>query len=116
PELSSRISRLRALGFRLAVDDIGAGYSGLTSFADLTPEIVKIDMGLVRDIHLNSARQRTVRALCNLCHEVNCLVIGEGVETREEYECLTSLVCDLLLGFLLGRPHADLPFNPRGGT
>src|SRR5262249_7556785 len=109
PELSLRIARLRELGFRLAVDDIGAGYSGLTSFADLMPEIVKIDMALVRDIHLSTVRQRTVRALCNLCHEVSCLVIGEGVETNEERECLVALGCDLLQGFLLGRPRADLP-------
>jgi EAL domain-containing protein (putative c-di-GMP-specific phosphodiesterase class I) len=108
-ELSWRISRLRELGFRIAVDDIGAGYSGLTSFTDLMPEIVKIDMALVRGIHLSEVKQRTVRALCNLCHEVGCLVIGEGVETNEERECLAELGCDLLQGFLLGRPHADLP-------
>jgi EAL domain-containing protein (putative c-di-GMP-specific phosphodiesterase class I) len=108
-ELSSRIAHLRELGFRLAVDDIGAGYSGLTSFTDLMPEIVKIDMALVRDIHLNVHKQRTVKALCNLCHEVSCLVIGEGVETAEERDCLTELGCDLLQGYLLGRPRADLP-------
>jgi EAL domain-containing protein (putative c-di-GMP-specific phosphodiesterase class I) len=108
-ELSACISSLRALGFRLAVDDIGAGYSGLTSFADLTPEIVKIDMALVRNIHLSSHRQKTVKALCNLCHEVDCLIIGEGVETDEERACLIGLDCDLLQGYLLGRPQPVLP-------
>jgi EAL domain-containing protein (putative c-di-GMP-specific phosphodiesterase class I)/ActR/RegA family two-component response regulator len=108
-ELSPRISHLRALGFRIAVDDIGAGYSGLTSFADLMPEIVKIDMALVRNIHLSTHRQRTVKALCNLCHDVGCLVIGEGVETDGERDCLEELGCDLLQGYLLGRPHAALP-------
>lgn len=107
--LSMCIARLRALGFRLAVDDIGAGYSGLTSFADLTPEIVKIDMALVRNIHLSLLRQKTVKALCNLCHEVDCLVIGEGVETEEERDCLIGLGCDLLQGFLIGRPQPALP-------
>ncbi len=108
-ELSPCLSRLRTLGFRLAVDDIGAGYSGLTSFADLTPEIVKIDMALVRNIHLSLLRQKTVRALCNLCHEVDCMVIGEGVETQEERECLIALGCDLLQGYLIGRPQPALP-------
>jgi len=104
PELSARLARLRALGFRLAVDDIGAGYSGLTSFAELTPEIVKLDMALVRDVHRNPVKQRTIGALCRLCHEVGCQVVGEGVETLEEHECLVALGCDFLQGYLLGRP------------
>ncbi|HEX7702767.1 MAG TPA: response regulator, partial [Kofleriaceae bacterium] len=60
PKLTERIATLRELGFRLAIDDIGAGYSGLTSFTDLTPEIVKIDMSLVRSIHTSTVKQRTV--------------------------------------------------------
>jgi EAL domain-containing protein (putative c-di-GMP-specific phosphodiesterase class I)/anti-sigma regulatory factor (Ser/Thr protein kinase)/CheY-like chemotaxis protein len=104
PELSARLAQLRALGFRLAVDDIGAGYSGLTSFTELTPEIVKIDMSLVRDVHHSAVKQKTIVALCRLCHEVGCQVVGEGVETLEEHECLVALGCDLLQGFLLGRP------------
>jgi two-component system cell cycle sensor histidine kinase/response regulator CckA len=109
PQLTSRLARLRALGFRIAVDDIGAGYSGLTSFTELTPEIVKIDMSLVRNVHLSAVKQRTISALCNLCHEVGCTVVGEGVETLEERDCLITLGCDLLQGYLLGRPVRELP-------
>ncbi len=105
--LSERVQRLRALGFRLAVDDIGAGYSGLTSFTELTPEVVKLDMSLVRDIHLSALKQRTVSALCKLCHDVGCIVVGEGVETLDERECLVSVGCDLLQGYLIGRPSRD---------
>jgi EAL domain-containing protein (putative c-di-GMP-specific phosphodiesterase class I) len=108
-ELTARLAKLRKLGFRLAVDDIGAGYSGLTSFTDLMPEIVKIDMSLVRDVHLSALKQRTIAALCKLCHEVDCKVVGEGVETIDERECLVGLGCDLLQGYLLGRPSRDLP-------
>jgi EAL domain-containing protein (putative c-di-GMP-specific phosphodiesterase class I) len=104
PELTARLSRLRQLGFRIAIDDIGAGYSGLTSFTELTPEIVKIDMALVRDVHRSVLKQRTIAALCKLCHEVGCLVVGEGVETVDERDCLVGLGCDLLQGYLLGRP------------
>jgi len=107
--LTDRLARLRELGFRLAVDDIGAGYSGLTSFADLTPEIVKIDMSLVRAVHTSTLKQHTIRALCSLCHEVGTLVVGEGVETTDERDCLIALGCDLLQGYLLGRPSPDLP-------
>ncbi|HEY1550181.1 MAG TPA: EAL domain-containing protein, partial [Kofleriaceae bacterium] len=101
PLLASRLERLRQLGFRLAVDDIGAGYSGLTSFTDLMPEIVKIDMSLVRSIHTNTVKQRTVAALCALCHETGTLVVGEGVETAEERQTLLELGCDLLQGYLI---------------
>jgi len=102
---------LRKLGFRLAVDDIGAGYSGLTSFTELVPEVVKIDMSLVRDIDKSALKQRIVATLCRLCREVGCLVVGEGVETADERDCLVRLGCDLLQGYLLGRPERTLPPN-----
>ena len=105
--LNERIARLRQLGFRLAVDDIGAGYSGLTSFTQLMPEIVKIDMSLVRDVHKSVLKQRTIGALCRLCRDVGTLVVGEGVETLEEREALVELGCDLLQGYLLGRPSRE---------
>ena len=108
-QLVERVARLRALGFRLAVDDIGAGYSGLTTFAELTPEIVKIDMSLVRGIDTHSLKQRTIRALCQLCHDAGVLVVGEGVETERERDVLVELGCDLLQGYLLGRPARALP-------
>ncbi|MGE0868457.1 MAG: EAL domain-containing protein [Kofleriaceae bacterium] len=109
PKIAERIARLRAMGFRLAVDDIGAGYSGLSSFTELTPEIVKIDMSLVRDVHKSALKQRTIGALCRLCKEVGTLVVGEGVETPEERDTLVGLGCDLLQGYLIGRPQRELP-------
>jgi PAS domain S-box-containing protein len=107
--IADRVAKLRTLGFRIAVDDIGAGYSGLTSFTELTPEIVKLDMMLVRDIHLSALKQRTVAALCTLCHEFGGLVVGEGVETLDERDCLVTLGCDLLQGYLIGRPARLTP-------
>jgi PAS domain S-box-containing protein len=109
PLLRERIARIRQLGFRIAVDDIGAGYSGLTSFTELTPEVVKIDMSLVRDVHQSALKQRTIGALCRLCHEVGTLVVGEGVETFEERDTLVGLGCDLLQGYLIARPKRELP-------
>jgi two-component system, cell cycle sensor histidine kinase and response regulator CckA len=109
PIRTERIARLRELGFRLAVDDIGAGYSGLTSFTQLTPEVVKIDMSLVRDVHKSALKQRTIGALCRLCRDVGTLVVGEGVETPDERVALVDLGCDLLQGYLVGRPSRDLP-------
>jgi EAL domain-containing protein (putative c-di-GMP-specific phosphodiesterase class I) len=114
PGLVTRLARLRELGFRIAIDDLGAGYSGLTSFTQLTPEVVKIDMSLIRGVEVSSLKQRTISALCNLCHDVGCVVVGEGVETIAERDCLSALGCDLLQGYLLGRPARDLPgLEPR---
>ena len=109
PLLADRIAQMRRLGFRLALDDIGAGYSGLTSFTELTPEVVKIDMSLVRDVHKSALKQRTIGALCRLCHEVGTLVVGEGVETLEERDALAGLGCDLLQGYFIGRPARHMP-------
>jgi EAL domain-containing protein (putative c-di-GMP-specific phosphodiesterase class I) len=113
PDLVTRLARLRALGFRIAIDDIGAGYSGLTSFTELMPEVVKIDMSLIRDVHASTLKQRTVSALCDLCHDVGCVVVAEGIETDNERDCLVALGCDLLQGFLLGRPDRELPTMER---
>jgi len=107
--LAERVARLRELGYRLAVDDIGAGYSGLTSFAELVPEVVKIDMSLVRGVHLSTLRQRTIAAICRLCRESGTLVVCEGVGSLEERDCVVSLGCDLLQGFLFGKPTRELP-------
>jgi PAS domain S-box-containing protein len=109
PALTDRITQLRELGFRLAVDDIGAGYSGLTSFTQLNPEVMKIDMSLVRDVHRSVLKQRTIGALCSLCKDVGTLVVAEGVETIHERDALVELGCDFLQGYLLGRPSRDLP-------
>src|SRR5690606_38585822 len=62
-ELEARIHALRQLGFRIAVDDLGAGYAGLATFAQLSPEIVKLDMSLVREIDKNVAKRKTVTAM-----------------------------------------------------
>jgi two-component system cell cycle sensor histidine kinase/response regulator CckA len=108
PDLVARLARLREMGYRLAVDDIGAGYSGLTSFTDLMPEIVKIDMSLVREVHLSALKQRTIQSISSLCHDVGTLVVAEGIETPLERECLATLGCDLLQGYLFGRPTRDI--------
>jgi EAL domain-containing protein (putative c-di-GMP-specific phosphodiesterase class I)/ActR/RegA family two-component response regulator len=107
--LEERLTGLRALGFRFAIDDIGAGYSGLTSFAEVAPEVVKIDMALVRNVHKSEIRQRTIRSLSTLCHDCGSLVVGEGVETAEERDCLEELGCDLLQGYFFARPARELP-------
>lgn len=109
PDLRGRIKVLREMGFRLALDDLGAGYAGLTSFASLEPEIVKIDMSLVRGIESDAVKRRLVASLVELCRDLGTLVVAEGIETEPERSAITDLGCDLLQGHLLGRP---VPLDP----
>lgn len=109
PDVEHRISRLRAMGFRIAIDDIGAGYSGLNSFTMLHPDLIKLDMALVRGIDRDPVKRRLAGLLIQLCKDLGIGVVGEGVETVAERDTLLQLGCDLLQGFLFGRPGA--PFQ-----
>jgi EAL domain-containing protein (putative c-di-GMP-specific phosphodiesterase class I)/CheY-like chemotaxis protein len=112
-DLRERVGRLRAIGFRIALDDLGAGYAGLTSFTQLEPEFVKLDMDLIRDIHKQEMKRKIVRSIVELCHDMGKLVVAEGVEVVEEQRVLIDLECDLLQGFLLARP-SKYPRSSRG--
>lgn len=103
-DLRARVERLRELGFRIAVDDLGAGYAGLTSFVVLQPDIVKIDMSLIRGVDTDSTRQKLVRSMTGVCREMGILVVAEGIETQAERDVLVELGCDLFQGYLFGRP------------
>ena len=104
PELRDRIQLLRSLGYRIAVDDLGAGYAGLTSFASLEPDVVKLDMALVRGVDREPIKQRLVGSMTRLCRDLGILVVAEGVESPAERDVLVDLGCDLLQGYLFGRP------------
>jgi EAL domain-containing protein (putative c-di-GMP-specific phosphodiesterase class I) len=104
-DLRARVQGLRGLGYRIAIDDLGAGYAGLNSFAAVEPHIVKLDMSLVRDVDKQPIRRRIVGSMIELCRSLGILVVAEGVETEEERDTITGLGCDLLQGFLLGRPE-----------
>ena len=121
PRLNERIRALRKLGYRLAIDDLGAGYAGLTTFAVLEPDVVKLDMSLVRGCDHELVKQQLMRSMTTLCKELGALVVAEGIETPAERDTVVSLGCDLLQGFLLGRPAevADIvatPAAPRVGA
>ncbi len=104
-DVRARTSVLRFHGFRLAIDDLGAGYAGLTSFVTLEPDIVKLDMTLVRGIDSSDMRQQLVRSVVDLCHRFQMVVVAEGVETARELAAVRHLGCDLVQGYYLGRPN-----------
>jgi EAL domain-containing protein (putative c-di-GMP-specific phosphodiesterase class I) len=99
-----QVARLRALGYRIAVDDLGAGYAGLTSIALLQPEIVKIDMALVRGVEASPTQAALIASVITLCSKLGVQVIAEGVETAAESARLRELECDLLQGYYFSRP------------
>ncbi len=104
-DIRRRVSSLRNLGYRIALDDLGAGYAGLTRFAQLEPDIVKIDRSLVQDIGSHRTKQKLLGTLMQLCNQLEMGVICEGIETREERDTLLRLDCDLLQGYLFARPE-----------
>jgi len=108
-DVRARVAALREMGYSIAVDDLGAGYAGLTSFTLLEPEIVKLDMSLIRDAHQNSTKQKVVRSMTALAKDMGMIVVAEGVESPAERDVLVELGCDYLQGFLFARPGPAFP-------
>lgn len=104
-EAKAKMTELRGMGFRVALDDLGAGYAGLTSFAALRPDVVKLDMALVRGIDEDRVKRKLVASVIEVSRDIGTTVVGEGVETPRERDVLLELGCHLLQGFLYGRPE-----------
>lgn len=94
----------KRLGFLTALDDFGEGHSGLNLLAAVQPDLVKIDIKLVRGIDADPVRRAIVRSLVSLGQEMNYTVIGEGVETADESACLVDLGITLQQGYFFARP------------
>jgi EAL domain-containing protein (putative c-di-GMP-specific phosphodiesterase class I) len=106
-DVKGRAQTLRSLGYKLAIDDLGAGYAGLSSFSQLEPDIAKLDMSLVRDIDNSMQKQSIVRSMLEVCHkELGVTVVCEGVETIAERDTLQKLGSETQQGYLFGRPSA----------
>ena len=108
-DVVARIEVLRYQGFRIAIDDLGAGYAGLASFAALQPEIVKLDMSLVRNVHTSPVRQRLIESMTSLCKEMKINVVAEGVENAEELASVRAAGCGLLQGYFFAKPGPPFP-------
>jgi EAL domain-containing protein (putative c-di-GMP-specific phosphodiesterase class I) len=108
-DVQARLVRLRDMGYRIAVDDLGAGYAGLTSFAHLEPEVVKLDMSLVRNVHAQPTKQTLVRTMIAMCHELGMQVVAEGIETPQERDAIIEAGCDLMQGYLFAKPGPGFP-------
>lgn len=106
---SEGVERLRRRGMRIAVDDLGSGYSGLNSIARLEPEFVKIDMALVRGLDTDKRRQKLVTSMTAVCHDLGIQVVAEGIETMPERVACSDAGVDFLQGYLIARPGPPFP-------
>ena len=102
--LAQVLKEYQRIGFMTAIDDFGAGFAGLNLLADFHPDIIKLDMGLVRGIHASKSRQVIVRGIAGIAAELDILLVAEGVEVLDEYLCLRDLGIDLMQGYLFSKP------------
>ena len=105
--LPARIAALRQMGFRIAIDDLGSGYSGLSSIVQLHPDVVKLDMSLIRGVDPSRRSKKLIASLVGVCRELGILVVAEGIETAAERDALVRAGCDLLQGYLFARPQRE---------
>jgi len=101
---SEVLTEYKRIGFLTAIDDFGAGYAGLNLLAHFQPDIVKLDMELVRDIDTRRAAQAIVRGVVDICNALDIQIIAEGIETLDEYLCLESMGIQLMQGYLFAKP------------
>lgn len=108
-DLGDRLRRLRVMGYRLAVDDLGAGYAGLASIVLLEPDVIKLDASMVRDIHLKPEVGYLVTAMAEAAHKGGRVIVAEAVETIEESRALLLCGVSVHQGYFYARPGAALP-------
>ncbi len=111
--LTNILREYRQFGFKTAIDDFGAGYSGLTLLADFQPDLIKLDMGLIRDIHMDRARQAIVRGIVTMCDELGVTIIAEGIEHADEHAFLGDCGIYLMQGYWFAKPAFKALATPR---
>lgn len=106
------ITSYKAMGFKTAIDDFGAGHSGLTLLAKFQPDIIKLDMELIRGVDHDPVRRAIVRSIAAACREIGVTVLAEGIETLDEHLALNEIGIDLQQGFLFAKPAFEAIAEP----
>lgn len=101
------VAEYHGAGMQVAIDDFGAGFSGLNLLADFQPDMIKLDMNLLRHIESRSPRQSIVRAIITVCNDLGIDVVAEGVETVAELAWLQNEGVRLFQGYLFARPEFE---------
>jgi len=100
----------KSMGFEIAMDDLGAGYSGLRRWSELRPDYVKIDRHFIQGIHEDKIKQSFVRSINDIAHGMGCKVIAEGIETQDEYRTIFSMGIEIGQGYYFARPEIMPPY------
>ena len=95
-------------GYGIAIDDVGAGHSGMRTIAETNPKYIKLDMSLVRDVHTDRLKQAICRSMVELCRTTGMQLVAEGVESLDEFMALKQMDIYLMQGYLFGKPSATL--------
>ena len=104
--MANATKHYQEMGFSIAIDDLGAGYSGLRTWSEIKPDFVKIDRHFLQNIHEDKHKQQFVQSIIDIAKGVNCQVIAEGIELREEYLMSDSMGMDFVQGYYFARPSA----------
>ncbi len=112
PQLLNILAAYRNLGFKTAIDDFGSGHSGLSLLSRFQPDIVKLDMSLIRDIDIVPVKRAIIQHMVRLLDERGIVSLAEGVETEEEFSTLRELGVCLIQGFLIARPNFEALSGP----
>jgi len=105
--LAEVLRAYKAIGFLTAIDDFGAGFAGLNLLADFQPDIIKLDMALVRGVDASRPRQAIVRAVARMGEELGISILAEGVETVDEFSALQAMGIHLMQGYLFCKPRFE---------
>ncbi|MGR0279336.1 GGDEF domain-containing protein [Marinomonas dokdonensis] len=110
---SNSVDHYREMGFQVAIDDLGVGYSGLQLWSTLQPDIVKVDKHFIKDIDKDDVKREFVRSIVTIAQRLDCTLIAEGIETQQELDQLLEIGVKYGQGYLLGRPceHPDFHEN-----
>lgn len=111
--LDTALHHYRAMGFSIALDDLGAGYSSLRLWSELRPDYVKIDRHFIDGIHLDAVKREFVGSILQMAKASRAQVIAEGIELEEELAVLSEMGIDLVQGYLLARPQEQPPRDTR---
>lgn len=107
PRVVRIIKDYQGRGFLTAIDDFGAGYAGLNLLAEFQPDIVKLDMALIRDIDKNRVKRSITEGIVTTCRSLGCQVLAEGVETAAEYRVMREMGINLFQGYLFAKPALE---------
>ena len=106
-QLLAAIEGLKRAGFVIEMDDFGSGYSSLNALSELPIDVIKLDMGFLRQTEQNASKRMIMQSVIDLAHELGMLVIAEGVETEDQAAFLASMGCRFAQGYLFGRPTSE---------